>query len=330
MIKRTIEISGAPAHLTVKDGQLVICTADYIEASTSCALDSLRNRIPLEDIGLVMVDHRGATFSLSALTGIVEHGGAMCVCSANHLPSGLLLPLATRHETVWRLKDQFLATAPTKKRLWRQIVKAKILAQAGNLPRGSVGRQRLLSLRSTVKSGDHSNVEAHAARIYWAEWLGRDAGFKRIVTPHDDGTPANAFLNYGYAVIRAAVARAIVSAGLIPAIGIHHNNRSNSFCLADDLMEPLRPIVDSRVRDLLSAGYTELGRTEKASLLAVLTQPVRVRASHESQKSLRGPLLVSLHRYVASFVACLPKAHRDQRLAIPVAMYEPERKARQK
>jgi CRISPR-associated protein Cas1 len=318
MIKRTIEISENPAHLSVKDGQLLI-RAEHENSDTGANTASNERRtVPLEDLGLVMVDQRGTTFSLSALAGIAEHGAALCVCSSNHLPIGLLLPLADRHETVWRIKDQFAASVPTKKRLWRQIVRAKILGQARNLAADSAGRAKLLSLRSAVKSGDSTNIEAQAAKVFWAEWLGRDSGFKRVAAPTDEGAAPNNFLNYGYAVVRAAVARAIVSAGLLPAIGIHHDSRSNPFCLADDLMEPLRPLVDRRARELFVAGHYELRRTAKAALLSVLTETMSVPSPDNPKRRSTGPLMVCLHRYVASFVACLPRAQRDQRLTIPV------------
>jgi len=320
MIKRTIEISETPAHLSVKDGQLLI-RAQHEEFDTGGnPASNERRSVPLEDLGLVMVDQRGTTFSISALAGIAEHGAALCVCAANHLPIGLLLPLADRHETVWRIKDQFAAGVPTKKRLWRQIVRAKVLGQARNLPVDSAGRSKLLALRSAVKSGDPMNIEAQAAKVFWAEWLGRDSGFRRVAMPSGDGDPPNNFLNYGYAVMRAAVARAIVSAGLLPAIGIHHDSRSNPFCLADDLMEPLRPLVDRRARELFVAGHYELHRNTKAALLSVLAESVSITATDNPKRRSTRPLMVCLHRYVASLVACLPRAQRDQRLAIPALL----------
>jgi CRISPR-associated protein Cas1 len=308
MIKRTIEISTTPAHVSIQHGQLLIRQRSTSEVASEPSV--VLARIPVEDVGIVMVDQRDTTFSLSALAEIAEHGGALCVCSQDHLPTGMLLPLSSRHETVSRIRSQMNTGLPTKKRLWQQVVRAKILGQAKNLPSKSAVRSKLLVLRASVRSGDSTNVEAHAAKLYWGSWLGEGHDFRRAA----DGQPPNNLLNYGYAVLRAAVARAIVSAGLIPAIGIHHDNRSNEFCLADDLIEPLRPMVDRRVRELFLGGASDVERAAKESLLGLLTAPVRLSGSGDGS---RGPLMVALHRYIASFVACLPKISHGMRLAIP-------------
>jgi CRISPR-associated protein Cas1 len=221
------------------------------------------------------------------------------------LPSGLLLPLTTHTEVVWRLKEQIAVSKPTCKRLWKQIVVAKIEAQAGNLAPDDPSRRRLLQLTGTVKSGDTTNVEAHAAKVYWSSWLRPDAGFHRDPSATD---PVNSMLNYGYTVMRAALGRALVAAGLHPALGLHHANRSNAFCLADDLLETLRPLVDGEVRDLHRHGQGELNRTTKQALLSLLTTTVTV-------ADQSGPLLVALHRTVSSLVDCYEG--RETRLLIP-------------
>jgi CRISPR-associated protein Cas1 len=218
---------------------------------------------------------------------------------------------------VWRLDSQINVSKPTCKQLWKQLVVAKIEGQAGNVPADSPARRRLLELAKSVKSGDSSNHEAQAAKVYWSTWLsnlplpprgeGRGEGvrFHRDV----DGKDAiNAMLNYGYAVVRAAVGRALVAAGLHPALGLHHSNRSNAFCLADDLLEPLRPLVDRSVRELHQQGSDQLDRGAKAALLSVLTTTVRIAGQ-------AGPLLVALHRMVASLVDCYEA--RETRLLIP-------------
>ena len=319
MIKRTLEISSEPTHLSVRDGQLLIIRKDLKDPSTAqeVRVKSIAGTVPLEDIGLVMVDQRDTTFSHSALSGLAENGAAVCVCGPNHLPAGLLLPFADRHETVWRIKDQIAISRPTKKRLWRQIVRAKILGQSKNLPENSAAAIKLMALRDSVRSGDPSNVEAQAAKLYWGQWLGVGNTFRRFANPERMGQSPNNLLDYGYAVMRAAVARAIVSAGLLPAIGIHHDSRSNSFCLADDLVEPLRPIVDHRVRDLFQSGVTTLSREAKQSLLSLLHVEVGVTQLGEPRQSHCGPLLVVLHRYLASFVECIPSIREGQKLAIP-------------
>ncbi len=306
MIKRTLEISRQPMFISLRQGQLVLQPPE--------ADKSASHTVPCEDIGLVMVDQPRVTWTHKALAALMKHGAAVCICGDDHLPAGLLVPLPGHTEVVWRLDDQINATKPRKKRIWQQLVAAKVRAQATNLASGSPARNLLENLASQVRSGDTTNVEAHAARAYWATWLSRSgepalassvtAGTEIFDAEHPDtppfrrdpdGTdPVNAMLNYGYAVLRAAVARALVAAGLLPALGVHHHNRSNAFCLADDLMEPLRPMVDVRVRELHWRGHHELDQLGKACLLDVLVQPVKLRRD-------RGPLMVSLHRMVASF-----------------------------
>ncbi len=280
MIKRTIEISREPAHLTVQLDQLVLKRDGQTIGS-----------IPCEDIGMVVIDHAGTTYSHAALARLADFDAAVVVCGRDHLPAGILLPLADHSQVVWRVRDQIALSKPLRKQLWKQIVQAKIRAQAGNVPPGPA-RTRLLALARDVRSGDPENAEAQAAKIYWSECF-EDLSFRR--DRHGDGP--NPLLNYGYAVLRAAIARALVSAGLLPALGIHHSNRSNAFCLADDLIEPLRPIVDRRVRQLIDAEQFELDQPTKAALLELLT--LETRMAEET-----GPLMVNLHRMVASLVRC--------------------------
>ena len=319
MIKRTIEISREPAHLSLRLGQLVL-ERDHELVST----------IPCEDLGMVVVDHPQVSYTHSALAALVEHDAVVVVCGKNHLPAGLLLPMTDHSEVVWRLHDQIAVSKPLRKQLWRQIVQAKIRAQAANLSNGSPERTRLLELARTVKSGDVTNHEAQAARVFWSTWLPDDAKtsevsktsevcrqtrqrspFRRNADGEDE---INVLLNYGYSILRAAVARAIVMAGLHPAFGLQHCNRSNLFCLADDLMEPLRPLVDARVRELVRFKQTELSPITKAALLQLLT--------HEATTgSEAGPLMVTLHRYVASLVKCY--AGECEPLEIPGFDYSP-------
>lgn len=290
MIKRTIEISREAAHLTVQLDQLILKRDGQVVGS-----------VPCEDIGMVLVDHAGTTYTHAALTRLAAADAALVICGRDHLPTGILLPLSDHSQVVWRVKDQIAVARPVRKQLWRQIVQAKIRAQAAELPAGAA-RTRLLTLAREVRSGDPQNSEAQAARAYWTAWL-PDERFLR----DPDGATPNALLNYGYAVVRAAVARALVAAGLLPALGLQHSNRSNAFCLADDLIEPLRPMVDRRARALHLAGRSELDQTTKAALLEVLTAEVQVGEQ-------RGPLLVSLHRYTASLLRC----YRGERKALEV------------
>lgn len=306
MIKRTIEVSRDPAHISVRQRQLVLKREGEVVAT-----------IPCEDVGMLVVDHPQTTYSHGALSTLLESDAALVVCGKNHLPLGVLLPLGEHTQVVWRIRDQIRVSTPLRKRLWQQIVRAKITAQGLNLDAGSPTRRKLQFLAREVRSGDATNSEAQAARIYWSAWMinpphGLEAqaqAFRRL----PDGVSPNCLLNYGYAIVRAAVARALVSAGLLPAIGLHHSNRSNSFCLADDLMEPLRPMVDSTVRELYFGGQTELDQPTKAVLLSLLTQEVQ--ASRNDSAS--GPLMVMLHRYVASLVKCFQGEERE--LKIPVS-----------
>jgi CRISPR-associated protein Cas1 len=314
MIKRTIEISQQPVHLTVRDQQLLLLRKDDPPKRLPAEPEGLLAAIPCEDIGLLLVEHPGTTYTHAALVTLLNYDAAVVICGRNHLPAGLLLPFGEHTQVVWRIHDQLAVKKPLAKQLWRQIVQAKIRAQAANLPDGSAVRRKLLALAREVRSADPTNVEAQAARAYWqALFEGVGQASLPVSQPFrrdPDGDGLNALLNYGYAVVRAAIARAIVSAGLVPALGIHHANRGNAFCLADDLVEPLRPLVDARVKGLADGGCIELNPQTKPELLSVLTTEVRV-------ADQTGPLMVALHRMVASLVRCYEGA--ATRLDIPVA-----------
>jgi len=279
MIKRTIEISGNGNHLAIDQGSLTI-RRDGEEVG----------RVPLEDLGVLVLDCPTTTYTHSVLTQALAAGAVIIPCGRDHLPRGLFLPQENALLTQ-RLADQAAASRPLKKRLWKQLVQAKIRHQAAALPEGSATRRKLSALVSTVRSGDPANVEAHASRVYWPAMFGK--AFRR----HPDGPPPNGLLNYGYMAMRACVARAVCAAGLHPALGLHHHNRANSFCLADDLLEPLRPLVDVRVRDLAAAGSGEVNAEAKQELLGVLAATVEVAGA-------RGPLMVGLGRTLASLVRC--------------------------
>jgi CRISPR-associated protein Cas1 len=295
VIKRTLEISREPAHLSVRNEQLVL-------KRDGQTID----QVPCEDIGVVLVDHPQTTYTHAALAKLAEFDAAVVICGRDHLPAAILLPMVDHSQVVWRLDAQLSVSRPLRKQLWKQIVVAKIAAQARNVPADQPAHRKLIALSREVRSGDPTNIEAQAARVYWANWLWQEE-FRR----DPDGTGLNSFLNYGYAVLRAAVARAIVAAGLEPSLGLHHHNRSNSFCLADDLVEPLRPLVDDRVRELHRQGYDELNQPAKAAILELLAE--RVRLGDEV-----GPLMVQLHRYVASLVRCFTGDNRE--LEIPSAV----------
>lgn len=201
-------------------------------------------RVPLDQVAAVIVHAHGTTWSTSLLTELAERGVPVVLCGANHAPRSVLLPLEGHHAQGARLRAQWQATAPLIKQSWKKIVVAKINMQAAALAAIGESGAFLSMLTRKVTSGDSTNVEAQAARYYWPKMMGDD--FRRDRNASD----VNALLNYGYTVLRAAASRATVSAGLHPTIGLHHSNRGNAFALADDLMEPFRPLVDCTVRGL--------------------------------------------------------------------------------
>ncbi|MDO4587876.1 MAG: type II CRISPR-associated endonuclease Cas1 [Planctomycetia bacterium] len=281
MIKRTVEISGKASSLSVRHNQLKIFQENSEVAS-----------IPCEDIGVLVVDHFGSSYTHPALLSIMDAGGVVLLCGANHLPKAMILPLSEHSEVVWRVEAQMTAKKTLKKRLWKQLIQEKIKGQGRNFPKDSSIRRKLFLLAARVRAGDPSNIEGQAARYYWPQLM-NNIDFRR----NPDGSGANLFLNYGYAILRAALARSIISAGLIPSLGLHHCNRSNYFCLADDLIEPLRPLVDHIVCNLIKHGESELNLDTKEKLLSILTLPVKT-------GNFDGPLLVHLPRMIASLVRC--------------------------
>lgn len=303
LIKRTLEISREPAHLAVRNQQLVL-KRDGQEIGSA----------PCEDIGIVMVDHPQTTYTHSALTQLAESDAAVVLCGRDHLPVAMLLPLADHSQVVWRLRDQLGVSKPLQKQLWSQLVIAKVEAQARNLPTSSSPHKKLLALAKEVRSGDPMNIEAQAAKIYWAHWL-NEATPAELDSEPFRRDPAlaglNGFLNYGYAILRASLARAIVAAGLQPSLGIHHCNRSNAFCLADDLIEPFRPLVDNRVREMYARGYEELNQAAKSELLNIVVQPMQLGEQ-------TGPLMVMFSRLTASLVRCF--TGEAKKLEIPVPL----------
>ena len=308
MSRRSIEISRERAHLATEHNQLLIIR----DGQSRRDLD-MRQRIACEDIGIVMVDHREVTYTHCALAALASHGAALVVCADDHLPAAIMLPISSHTEQVWRIQDQIACPKVLKKQLWTTIVKAKVRAQAANLAPDSHARRRLQRMISEVRSNDSTNVEAQAARMYWQAMFPPRDGIRFKRTPGERKMP-NAFLDYGYAALRAAVARCLVGAGLMPAIGIHHANRSNAFCLADDLIEPLRPMIDRRVQSLIHEGSKTLDQQTKARLLLTLTATVKTGGRDEDP--VFGPLDGALVHYAASFAQSI--ASGESVLRIPI------------
>ena len=293
MIKRIVEVSSARTHLSIEYGQLVL-RREGREAG----------RVPCEDIGVLLIDHSGVTYTHSVFTELLKAGAAVVMCGANHHPSGMLLPIESNSVQTERFREQIEAKEPVKKGLWRQIVRAKIRHQAVLAGRGSETYKFLMGLREKVRSGDPENIEAQASKRFWRVYLG-EREFRRDV----EGPPPNNMLNYGYMVMRAAVARALCSAGLWACLGIHHRNRYNAFCLADDIMEPFRGFVEAKVRDICNErGIPEvLGQDIKARLLEVLYEVVSI-------GGFTGPLMVGLHRTAASLERCYKGEQKELEL----------------
>ena len=202
--------------------------------------------VPLAELGVIVVSHPQVVYTQSVLSGLAQAGGTFITCDEKHVPVGILLPIAAHFAQTERFRKQAEAPEPTRKRLWQQIIKAKIKAQGQLLMDLRKNDYGLIELSKTVKSGDTDNVEAQASKRYWPR-LFEDPDFSR----ERYGEDQNRFLNYGYAILRAIIARGICAAGLHPSLGLHHHNKYDSFCLASDLMEPFRPFVDRVVFDVV-------------------------------------------------------------------------------
>lgn len=298
MLKRTIEVSTDGTRLFLRAKQLVI-ERDDEELAT----------VPFDDLGFLVLTSHGITISSGALRACAEYNIAVITCAANFLPAGLQLSLQGNTLHAERLAAQVAASQPLRKQLWARIVAAKIRMQAANLD-GAV-RDRLCAMASQLRSGDPRNLEAQAARIYWGEV------FSGIALPEPfrrdpDGPAPNGLLNYGYAIARACVARALVAAGLHPALGIHHHNRYNAFCLADDLIEPFRPFVDARVRQLAAEGRLEVNKDTKRPMLELLADKLTVGAENS-------PLMTGVQRCANSLSNILMEAVQSKLTATKLA-----------
>ena len=249
MIGRVIEIASEGRHLARSRGSMTV-SGDGVE----------EGRVPLDDIGVLICNARGLTYSNGLMTELARRGVGVVLCGPNYLPVAWLWSLEGHHVQALRMRCQLEASKPLRKRLWQSIVRAKIVQQDNTLDLLEIPGGDLKSMVRRVKSGDPDNVEAQAARRYWRLLFGSDFRRERF------GDMPNPLLNYGYTVLRAAVARAVVSAGLHPSLGIHHHNRANPMCLVDDLMEPFRPPVDYRAACLVRSGCEEVTADAKRTL----------------------------------------------------------------
>lgn len=290
MIKRTLYI-GNPAYLSLKQAQLQI---ELPELKPLGKADSLKT-VPIEDIGLLLLDHPQITLTHGCMAALLDNNAAIVTCNANHLPTGLMLPLEGHNTQSERFRYQIEASQPLKKNLWQQTVQAKILNQAAVLQQRGQAYDSMLYWARSVRSGDPDNYEGRAAAYYWQNVFPQKIEFFR----GREGDPPNNLLNYGYAILRAIVARGLVASGLLPTLGIHHRNKYNAYCLADDVMEPYRPYVDQIVLQIIDEGlnFLELGKEIKARLLGIATVDVQFERG-------RSPLMVGLQQTTASLAKC--------------------------
>jgi CRISPR-associated protein Cas1 len=252
-LDRVVDIARDGRHLSRERGFLKV-SEDGAEIG----------RVPLDEIAAVLIHAHGTTCSASLLAELADRGAPVVFCAANHAPRSVLMPLDGHHAQGARLRAQWQAKAPLIKQAWKQVVIAKIQMQAAALEAHGQAHAPLEMMARKVSSGDSTNLEAQAARYYWPLMMGED--FRRNRNAPD----INALLNYGYTVLRAATARAIVAAGLHPGIGLHHSNRGNAFALADDLMEPFRPLVDCAVLGLAARNGTEVDTEAKQALARLI------------------------------------------------------------
>jgi CRISP-associated protein Cas1 len=297
MIKKTLYF-GNPSYLKLKDKQLSIET--IIESET------ILKNIPVEDIGMIVLDHHQITITSGLIQALQENNAAIITCDYRHMPQSILLPIEGNSIQQERYENQLAATEPLKKQLWAQTIVQKIKNQADALYQLGLPAEYMVPLQKNVKSGDSDNCEATAAVYYWQTLFKHVNGFVR----HREGPPPNPFLNYGYAILRGTMARSIVAAGLLPTLGIFHKNRYNAFCLADDLMEPYRPYVDLIVHGMVKEFglITEIEKVHKAVLLNIPAIDVMI----EGEKS---PLMLATQRTAVSLVKCFDGMQR--KLAYP-------------
>ncbi len=290
MIKRTLFFSN-PAYLSTKNEQLVV---NFPDEETSA------KHLPIEDLGYVVLEHPQITLTNGLMMKLVQNKTAVITCDKQHLPCSILQPLVGHSQQTERIKYQLEASLPLKKQLWQQTITTKIINQARHLSLRQKNALKLERWATQVKSGDAENHEAVAAAYYFQHIFNIEE-FSR----NQKGLPPNNLLNYGYAILRAVAARALVSSGLLPSVGIFHHNKYNAFALADDIMETYRPFVDILVYDLVETGacLDELNKVIKSELLKIPAMDVMI----DNKKS---PLMVAMSRTTQSLNDCFEGSKR--------------------
>lgn len=293
MVKRTLFFSHAVC-LSVRHKQLVIFSKETQEETL----------VPIEDIGFVIVENALVSLTIPLINELTDNNCALVFCNEKHLPFSMTMPLDCNEIQSQLFSAQINAKLPVKKNCWKQIVEYKIKNQGLVLKKYDLNFARLVDFSKCVKSGDSTNMESQAAKFYWDNLFGKNWCRDRF------GDFPNNYLNYGYAILRAAMARALVGSGLLPTLGIHHHNKYNAYCLADDLMEPYRPFIDDEVVEYISANPDdkEVGLEFKKRILKVLARDVKM-------ENLTRPMMVALSMTSSSLADAL--SNESEKLKLP-------------
>ena len=281
MIKRVLCFEN-PAKLSLKLAQMVV------------ERDGDTRTVPIEDVGVVILDHKQITITHALIDALLANNVAIVTSNDKHLPVGLMLPLDGNTLQSERFRAQIDASEPLKKQMWQQTVTAKILGQSHVLGLQHIEHGNMFAWAKSVRSGDTDNLEARAAAYYWRNMFEKDTFIR-----DPQGLPPNNLLNYGYSIVRAMMARALVGAGLLPTFGIHHHSRYDAYCLADDIMEPYRPFVDIKVLDMWQSGgvTSDISSDQKRELLGITTMDVMINGH-------RSPMMLAIQATVQSVQKC--------------------------
>lgn len=304
MVKKTLYF-GNPAYLSLRNRQLVMRLPQVEKNDTisESFKKETERTFPIEDLGVVILDDKRITITQGLLDCLTENNCALITCDSTHHPAGLMLPMVGNTLLSERTRYQLNSPKPLRKQLWQQTVRAKISNQAANLELFTeTDHTNMLDWVKQVRSDDADNLEARAAAYYWRNMFPEIPDFSR----NRDGLPPNNLLNYGYAILRATVARSIVATGLLPCLGIHHHNRYNAYCLADDMMEPYRPLVDRVVKRMISThdNIDVLNQEMKRDLLSIPTIDVIIDGKSR-------PLMVAVDQTISSLYKCFSGESKD-------------------
>jgi CRISPR-associated protein Cas1 len=297
MLGRIVEVSNAKRHLSMYRGFMLVHTTGEEREEVG--------RVPLDDIAALIANAHGLSYTNNLLVALAERGAPFVLCAANHNVVGMLWPMDGHHQQAHRFEAQIACSLPARKKLWATIVKAKLLNQADVLKATGAVHAPLETLAKQVRSGDPDNLEAQGARKYWGLLMG--SLFRR----DQQAEGVNALLNYGYTVLRAATARAVVAAGLHPSLGLHHSHDNNAMRLVDDLMEPFRPVIDLTVWQLQRQGLCQVNADTKRVLVQSIYQDV-------AMKEGKSPVIVAVQSLATSLAQVLLKERKALDLPLSV------------